>query len=199
MNNRSLEKTPKAPRPMPPERASHLLNPLRKLLLSPKKLAERLNLEPDWRVLELGPGPGFFSPEAARRIPAGTLVLMDIQQEMLDMAKKRMDQMQLTNVQYILGDAASLPFDEDYFDVVFMVAVLGEIPDQDRCLQEINRVLHPQGLLSISEQPGDPHFIAMPDLQKRVEKRGFKLDRTYGFAKNYTANFRKVVGESLER
>ena len=192
MTNRSVTKKLKDPQPMPFERASHLLNPLRKLILSPKKLAGRLDLRQDSRVLELGPGPGFFSPEVARRISSGILVLVDIQQEMLDMAKKRIESMQINNVQYIKGDASSLPFDCDYFDVVFMVSVLGEVPDQNKCLLEINRVLRPHGLLSISEQPGDPDFIAMPDLQKRVEKAGFTLDITYGFARNYTVNFRKI-------
>ena len=68
MTNRSVTKKLKDPQPMPFERASHLLNPLRKLILSPKKLAGRLDLRQDSRVLELGPGPGFFSPEVARRI-----------------------------------------------------------------------------------------------------------------------------------
>lgn len=197
MTKRLLAENQKVPQPMPFERASHLLNPLRKIILSPKKLAGRLALKPDSRVLELGPGPGFYSPEVARRIPAGTLVLVDIQQEMLDMAKKRMEAMQLTNVQYVKGDAASLPFHEDYFDVVFLVSVLGEVPDQNKCLQEINRILLPYGLLSISEQPGDPDFIAMPDLKNRVEKAGFQLEATYGSAINYTVNFRKNTDKLL--
>jgi len=183
----------KIPQPMPFERASHLLNPLRKLILSPKKLAGRLDLKPNSRVLELGPGPGFFSPEVARRVPAGILVLFDIQQEMLDMAKKRMETMKFTNVNYIRGDATSLPFDKDSFDVIFMVAVLGEIPDKNKCLQEIKRVLRRHGLLSISEQLGAPDFIAMPDLQRLVEMAGFKLESTYGVAKNYTVSFRKAT------
>lgn len=48
------------PRPMPYAKARHLLNPLRSLILSPEKLVQRLDLSPDFRVLELGPGPGYF-------------------------------------------------------------------------------------------------------------------------------------------
>ena len=88
------------PRPMPCTKARHLLNPLRSLILSPEKLVQRLQLRPDFRVLELGPGPGYFSPAVARSIPKGKLVLVDIQQEMLDMARERLESKGLENVEY---------------------------------------------------------------------------------------------------
>ncbi len=183
----------KEPRPMPPNHASHLLNPLRKLILSPKKLVTRLDLQPDAKVMELGPGPGYFSLEVARSIPQGVLTLVDIQPKMLEMARKRVDKAELTNVNFVQGDAAALPLPNECLDVVFMVAVLGEIPDKARCLQEIHRVLQEQGLLSITEQPGDPDFIPMSDLLKLTENAGFRLARSFGRSRNYTINLRKVV------
>jgi len=181
-------------RPMPYEHASHLLNPLRKLILSSKKLAKRLELRKDAKVLELGPGPGYFSLEVARSIPAGILVMVDIQQEMLDMARKRLEKKGIANVEYIKGDAASLPADNESFDAAFLVSVLGEVPNRGQCLRELHRVLRPKGLLSITEQPGDPDFIPMPEIQRLAEKEGFKIETTYGRGKNYTVNFRKSDG-----
>ena len=178
-------------RPMPYEHASHLLNPLRKLILSPKKLAKRLDLRKNSIVLELGPGPGYFSPEVARSIPAGKLILVDIQQEMLDMARKRLEKRGIANVEYIKGDATSLPVDSESFDVVFLISVLGEVPERNKCLRELYRVLRPKGLLSITEQPCDPDSIPMPDIQGLAEKEGFCFEMSYGRGKNYTANFRK--------
>jgi hypothetical protein len=65
----------KEPRPMPPNHASHLLNPLRKLILSPKKLVTRLDLQPDAKVMELGPGlaiqPGGCPQHSARSAYTG--------------------------------------------------------------------------------------------------------------------------------
>jgi len=180
--------------PMPHERASHLLNPLRKLILSPKKLVKRLELRKDAKVLELGPGPGYFSLEVARSIPAGILVMVDIQQEMLDMASKRLEKEGITNVDYIKGDAASLPADNEFFDVAFLVSVLGEVPDRSQCLRELYRVLHPQGRLSVTEQPGAPDFISRPEIQRLAVKEGFQVETTYGWSKNYTVNFKKPDG-----
>ncbi|GAB4342529.1 MAG: methyltransferase domain-containing protein [Candidatus Abyssubacteria bacterium] len=180
------------PRPMPYTEAHHLLNPLRKLVLSPKKLVRRLDLKPDSAVLELGPGPGYFSLEVAQAVPHGRLVLVDIQQEMLDMARQRLESRGFTNVDYRKADATSLPFDTESFDVAFLVAVLGEVPDRDACLREIRRVLRPSGLLSLTEQNlGDPHFISRPEMLRSVHAAGFQRCAQFGLSFNYTMNFRK--------
>jgi len=165
--------------------------PLRRLILSPKKLADRLHLEENFKVLEIGPGSGYFSVEVARRIPNGHLELLDIQQEMLEKAGHKIEKARLHNVGFTQGDAVDLPFDENEFDVVFLVAVLGEVSDKEKCLGAIYRVLKPSGLLSITEQPGDPDFLPLPVVRSLAENQGFEFIESYGKKKNYTANFRK--------
>jgi ubiquinone/menaquinone biosynthesis C-methylase UbiE len=56
---------------------------LRRLVLSPEKLADCLHPDEAARVLEIGPGPGYFSVEVARRLSQGRLDLFDLQREML--------------------------------------------------------------------------------------------------------------------
>ncbi len=181
------------PEPMPYTKARHLLNPLRGLILPPKKLVHRLGLRPDAMVLELGPGPGYFSPAVARAIPDGTLLLVDVQQEMLDMARERLDKAGMDNVAYRKGDATSLPVESDSMDVAFLVAMLGEVPDRRTCLRELHRVLKTDGLLSITEITlGDPHAIAKADLLQLVESEGFSLLARHGGLFHYTVNFAKV-------
>jgi hypothetical protein len=46
-------------------------------------------------------------------------------------------------------------------------------------------------LLSLTEQPGDPDFVALSDVRGLVEGVGFRFEKVYGGGKNYTANFRK--------
>ena len=159
--------------PMP--HTHHLLNPLRGLILSPKGLVKRLNLRPDSKVLELGPGPGCFSLEVARAVPEGRLVLVDVQQEMLDLAKERLDGKGIGNIECRRADPISLPAENESFDVVFLVAVLGEVPDRSACLREIHRVPRPDGLLSIPEfKIGDPDSIPRPELLASVQPAGFR-------------------------
>jgi len=179
---------------MPHTHAPHLLNPLRALVLSPGALVRRLELKPDFAVLELGPGPGYFSPAVAKAVPHGKLVLVDVQQEMLDMAKKRLDAYGVANVEYRTGDALSLPVDDASFDVAFLVAVLGEVPDRTRSLKELHRVLKPGGLLSVTEMRiFDPDAIARRDLQATVEALGFQRWSTHGLLLHYTLGLRKAA------
>jgi len=165
--------------------------PLRRLILSPQKLADRLHLKENFKVLEIGPGPGYFSVEVARRIPHGYLELLDIQQEMLEKTRHKIEMTGLRNVDFTQGDAVNLPFDENKFDVVFLVAVLGEVSDKEKCLGDIYRVLKPSGLLSITEQPGDPDFLPLPVVLSLAENQGFEFAERYGKKKNYTVNFKK--------
>ena len=167
--------------------------PLRRLILSPETLADRLHLVEDAHVLEIGPGPGYFSVEVARRIPGGRLELFDIQREMLAKARRKLAIAGQSNVGFIQGDAISLPFEEACFDVAFLVAVLGEVSDPSACLRELYRTLRPHGLLSITEQPGDPDALSRAAIRSLAEQQGFVFIETYGKWRNFTINFRKPL------
>jgi uncharacterized protein len=164
---------------------------LRRFILSPERLADRLELKEASRVLELGPGPGYFSRAVARRIPRGYLMLVDLQLEMLQKVRGKLTRAALRNVGFAQANGTALPLPSGAWDCVFLVAVLGEVSDPRSCLREILRLLRPGGLLSLTEQPGDPDFIALPDARKLVEGVGFRFEKVYGGGKNYTASFRK--------
>jgi ubiquinone/menaquinone biosynthesis C-methylase UbiE len=164
---------------------------LRRFILSPERLAERLELQEAARVLELGPGPGYFSRAVARCVPRGYLLLVDLQSEMLQKARRKLARAGLANVGFVQAEGGALPVPSGAWDCVFLVAVLGEVSDRRSCLREIHRVLRPGGLLSLTEQPGDPDFIPLPEARELVEGTGFHFERVYGGGKNYTASFRK--------
>ncbi len=167
--------------------------PLRRLILSPRTLADRLHLQKDYRVLEIGPGPGYFSKEVARRLPYGRLELFDLQKEMLKKVRRKLESAGLQNGGFVRGDAAALPFGASKFDRVFLVAVLGEVGDPSACLREIRRVLRPSGILSVTEQPGDPDFLPLPVVRSLAEQNGFQFIESFGRGKNYTVNFGKNI------
>ena len=168
-------------------------SPLRRLILSPRKLVERLHLRENCRMLEIGCGSGYFSVGVARHVPNGRLELLDVQRGMIERARRRITSAGLRNVGFVLGDATRLPFSDGVFDVVFLVAVLGEVSNKKECLNEIYRVLKPSGLLSITEQPGDPDFLPMPIVRSLAEGCGFVLAESFGKGKNFTLNFRKDI------
>ncbi|MFU8814406.1 MAG: class I SAM-dependent methyltransferase [Pseudomonadales bacterium] len=178
----------------PHQHAAALLNPLRRLILSPAALARRLTLRPDMRVLELGCGPGYFSVEFARRIPRGTLVLVDVQPEMIEKAVGRLRAAGQTNFETHQADARRLPLDDASIDVAVLVAVIGEVGDaeaQAACLADLRRVLKPGARLSLTEQPGDPDRVPRGQLHHRAVAAGFEPERTYNRLFSYTLNFRR--------
>jgi hypothetical protein len=71
-----------------------------------------------------------------------------------------------------------------------MIAVLGEVPYQKQCIRELNRILRIGGLLSVSEQSRDPHFISIEKVKVLVGN-DFYFEKSFGNSHNYTANFRK--------
>lgn len=180
------------PEPMPYTEAHRLLHPLRGLIISPNKLASRMSLKPDATVLELGPGPGYYSPGIARAIPHGKLILVDVQPEMLDMARIRLAEQGIDTVEFRQGDASYIPADSDSIDAVLLASVLGEVPDRLACLREISRILKSDGVLTITEfKIRDPDFIPKDEMIRIAESAGLKVAKQYGGLFAYTLSLTK--------
>jgi uncharacterized protein len=175
----------------PAAQAGWLLHPLRRLIMPPRRMVQRLELRPTDLILEVGPGPGWFSPDLARAAPLGRLTLFDVQPEMLDMAGRRLRAAGLSNFEPVAGDAQKLPFPAASFDLVFLVTVLGEIGDPAAAMREITRVLKPGGRVSITEQFGDPDHIPRTKLAQLAGEAGLAVEESTGSPLLYTAMLRK--------
>ena len=166
----------------PATAARALVNPVRHLLHPPRRLVRRMRLAPSDRVLELGCGPGWFSPALVSG--AGRVHLADLQADMLRIAKARAPSATATVV-----DAMALPFLDRSFDAVLVAAVLGEIPDPGRALREVRRVLRPGGCLTVLETRTDPDFTSFARLCELAEAAGLEATRRHGRVAGYTAVF----------
>jgi ubiquinone/menaquinone biosynthesis C-methylase UbiE len=165
-------------------------------LITRERLRAALDPQPGERVLEVGPGTGYYTLDLARWIGAeGQLDIFDIQQEMLDHTQRRVAEEGLTNVLPRQGDARALPYGNDSFEAAVLVTVLGEIPDQDAALRELRRVLRPGGRLIVGEVALDPHFVTPGSLRARAEAAGFRPERRLGPPFGYFARF-EVPAES---
>jgi ubiquinone/menaquinone biosynthesis C-methylase UbiE len=171
----------------PASKAASLVNPLRRLIQSPGKIARRLGADPDWRILEIGCGPGYFSGDLEAQVPDGRLVLFDLQHEMLDAARTRLGTGRTAVAAQ--GDALALPLRSASFDAVVIVLMLGEVPDRDRCLAEVRRVLRTGGVALFAETRRDSDFIRFDALRTMVEAHGFDFVDRRGPSWEYTAKF----------
>jgi ubiquinone/menaquinone biosynthesis C-methylase UbiE len=146
-----------------------------------ERLKGILRPQPGERLLELGVGTGYYSCELAAWVsPGGTLELFDLQQEFLDHTMQAAADRGLTNLVPTRGDATQLPYEESSIDAVILTAVLGEIPDRAAALQEIHRVLKPNGRVVVGELFGDPHFTSRSSLKQFGAEAGLELVETSG-------------------
>jgi SAM-dependent methyltransferase len=167
-------------------------NPIRRRYMCP--VLDRVGIWPGERVLELGPGPGIFTVDAARRAGTeGYLIAVDIQPKMIARLQRRVQEARINNVETSVASAHDLPLDDDSVDRAFLVTVLHEIPDPSRALAELHRVLRPGGVLSITEEFLDPDYFFPAETIRLVEAAGFRLRERLGNLWVYTANFQKEL------
>jgi ubiquinone/menaquinone biosynthesis C-methylase UbiE len=179
--------------PCPPSLSWYFESGMRKRYMRP--VLDRVGIRPGERVLELGPGPGAFSVDAARRAgPRGRLTVVDIQPAMIARVEKRLSDAGITNADTRVADAYKLPLEDTGVDRAFLVTVLGEIPDPRRALAELHRVLRPGGILSITEEFSDPDYPFAGETIRNAEASGFRLCARFGNFLVYTLNFEKIDG-----
>jgi ubiquinone/menaquinone biosynthesis C-methylase UbiE len=146
-----------------------------------ERLREILEPVAGERVLEVGPGTGYYTLDIAEWLgDSGSVEIFDIQQEMLDHTMRRAAERGLANVAPTLGDAQALPYDDDSVDAAILTTVLGEIPDQGAALRELARVLRPGGRLIVGELFGDPHMVTLGALKRRASAAGLGFERFVG-------------------
>jgi len=175
----------------PHELAPLLLFPLRRIVLSPDKLIPSLHLVPTASVLEVGPGPGFFSTHVAKAIPEGRLELVDLQWEMLQKARRRLQKCGVPNAGYTQATAVRLPFQSQTFDVAFLVAVLGEVPDPAASMSSIASVLRAEGLLVVAELPGDPDALTEEQLRGFAQGTDLEFVKSERVSRSVITSFRR--------
>ena len=122
----------------------------------------RQHVRPDSRILDCGCGPGSITVGLAQWAPDGQTVGVDLSAQQLDGARSLARELGVTNVTFREGDIFKLPFEDDSFDVVFSQTVLVHIPNPDRAITEVKRVLRPGGLVALRDVI-TPSIMIWPD------------------------------------
>jgi ubiquinone/menaquinone biosynthesis C-methylase UbiE len=146
------------------------------------RLREALGPVSGQRVLEVGPGTGYYAVEVADWVgPDGRLDVLDIQQEMLDHTLRAAGKRGLADrITATRADARALPYADATFDAAYIVSALGEVPDQVQALRELARVTRPDGRTVVGELFGDPHMVTPGSLRERARAAGLTVDRRIG-------------------
>src|SRR3954451_15443908 len=104
------------------------------------------------RALEIGAGTGYFSLNLLRAEVVGEAVATDISPGMLQALQGSAARLGLP-VETARCEAASLPFEDESFDLVFGHAVLHHLPDLEDAFREFRRVLRPGGTVAFCGEP----------------------------------------------
>jgi ubiquinone/menaquinone biosynthesis C-methylase UbiE len=109
------------------------------------KLARRVanQLPQGSAVLEVAPGPGYFSIELAK-LGAYSITGLDISHTLVEIAREKAAQAGV-QVDFRQGNVSSMPFANDTFDFLLCRAAFKNFGDPVRALQEMFRVLKPGG------------------------------------------------------
>jgi len=104
------------------------------------------------RFLDIACGTGDLSIEAARYYPDITANGVDFVQEMIQVARKKVNlEKHGDRIQLVTGDALHLPFQDNTFDVAAMAFGIRNIPDRQSALREMLRVIVPGGQVMVLE------------------------------------------------
>lgn len=180
--------------PIPAFAARFIDNPVRRRFQPPKQVVDWLDIQEGMFVLEIGPGPGTFTFEATRRVgEQGKFFAIDIQPSIVTRLNGRLGAKGMTNATTWVASAAGLPFSDNTFDRVFMIGVLGEIPDKNKTLLEVKRVLKNGGLLAIGELLPDPDYPRKKSVTRWCNDAGLELAGVHGGIIHYLLTFKKSL------
>jgi ubiquinone/menaquinone biosynthesis C-methylase UbiE len=156
---------------------------LRDLFFPRKSILKEVGIKPGFFVLDYGCGPGsYITPLSELVGKSGKIYALDVHPLAIQKVQKITSKRKLTNVETVRSDCKTgLP---DYsIDVILLYDILHELSDPNGVLEELRRVLKPNGILSLSD-----HHLEENEIISKVTNRGlFKLSRkgkrTYSFSK----------------
>lgn len=176
-----------------PEHMEKLDNPERRKVLPPEKLLELLEIQDNDIILDLGAGTGYFTIPAAG-LTNGKVYALDVAPQMLQYLEKRVKEEKLDNVDLIEGAIECIPVAGQIVDHMIASFVLHEVEPLEKGLQEMRRVLRPDGTVLCIEwekkqtEQGPPlhHQIHSNELAEAFEENGFLVEKlTYPSDQQY--------------
>ncbi len=168
-----------------------------------RQMVSELDLTPGDKVLDLGCGPGLWTPMIAEKVkPQGKVIGVDLCEDFVEFARKNLKDHPLKkNIKFQVGDFNNLSFEDESFDAVFFGNCFAYVTEPNRVLNEMKRVIRKGGKVIgkdfdgaiIIFHPIDPHLSAKV---LAAAARGLKEDPPKPYFNNYTG--RKMQGLFLE-
>jgi len=176
--------------------------------LGGEKFVEILDLAPRLSWLDVGCGTGALSGVVLDKCDPAALIGVDRSDEQISLAQTNLGRPQAS---FRAGDATKLPFEADSFDVAVSSYVLNFVPEKQRMMDEMARVVRPEGIVAISvfdhaggRMSAHPFWelIGTKDPEFRnaeFEKRGWNVTQPEDLAILFeNAGLERVTVDSIE-
>ena len=162
-----------------PEHIGVLESEDRKIWQSPDVILNAIEIKPDFVVVDLGCGSGYFTVPLAAK--AKKVYGIDVQKEMIDYLREKIRKLKIKNVTLIVSKPSEIPLENESVDVLLSVNTLHEFGNRERMIEEMKRVVKKGGrLLIVDFMKKDTGFG--PPVTIRVSKtEAVKLFETKGF------------------
>jgi ubiquinone/menaquinone biosynthesis C-methylase UbiE len=156
----------------------------------PDRMLAALDIKKGSVVADIGAGVGYHVWRLADIVgPTGKVIGEDIQEGMIQLLKKNINDRKLRNVETILGTPTDPKLPPNSLDLVLMVDVYHEFSDPVIMMKRIQTALKPDGRVVLvefrKEDPSVPiqplHKMSVQDVRSELEPLGFKFQRSVEF------------------
>jgi SAM-dependent methyltransferase len=152
----------------------------------PDVAIEVLKIAKGASVADIGAGSGYMTVRLAKRVgPAGTVYANDVQPQMLEMLRRRLEKEKIANVTLVQGTVDDPKLPPASVDLELMVDVYHEFSQPQAMLRGLRQALKPGGRLVLleyrKEDPSIPirleHKMTVAEAKMEVEAEGFTLSK----------------------
>jgi len=148
-------------------------------------LADLIHHDSIWEkgslILEAGCGVGAQTKTVALQNSDCNFISIDISEESVEEAKKLIQSKGITNVQFQVANIFDLPFEDEFFDHIFLCFVLEHLPNPHKALEFLKRKLKINGTITLIEgDHGSTYFHPDSELAKRAILCQVELQRRNG-------------------
>jgi ubiquinone/menaquinone biosynthesis C-methylase UbiE len=146
------QERPRHGRLFPPEDLGVLEGPDRDAWQMPDAVMDALGIADGSAVADIGAGGGWFTVRLARRVgPNGVVYAEDVQTQMLEAIRRRVEREGLRNVRTIHGDRADPHLPPSSVEVILMVDAYHEFTSPRALLPHLAAALKPGGRIGVVE------------------------------------------------